>query len=668
MAAVSSNPAGMHGSPGIGASDMELQKMLIDERMRCEHHKTNYQTLKAEHTKLQDEFARAQGDLKHLLMEKRTAQEKMQLLFAELRGELLDKTRELEELKMQVLTPPKLELLRAQIQQDLETPMRERFNKLEEEAEKYRSDYNKLRYEYTFLKSEFEHQKAEHAHTLEERNIRFETELSRLEKDKEELSNQLLSTDPTRDTKRVESLLREKAQLHQRLRSLEAEVAELRAERDNSGLQAENVQRIQVRQLAESQAAVKSLEAEKQSLKLQLERLERELQLSHEHNAQLTGKLHKTEREASALTSKVEELKHTHKIEVANIKLECVRSKGEVERERDGLHSQVEGLQADVDILKITVDRNKELLSEKERELVRKVQAAREEELHKLAALQDEKLELESCVAELEQQRASQEAAGNSDREQCQEKLRAAQLSEESARKDAQNLRAKLQQQALQLQDLEKERSENSDLRQQNQELQVQVSALSHSENDLLDTNRRLKELLERLKEELRNARGQAERAQHEAEKLLEDRRIEWLQEKHQLQEQDAQLQEKHSQVKEKLHRAAAAQKKRKTLTESKQKRMQDKIQLLEAKIQELEIENSTLNKKPAYAADQAQLHRRMKELQRRHNEFRRLLLGPTATAAGMTHSAAFLSSTLVPGAEMTFPNLQVSSVFFPVI
>jgi len=36
---------------GPGGSETELQKMLIDERMRCENHKTNYQTLKAEHTR-----------------------------------------------------------------------------------------------------------------------------------------------------------------------------------------------------------------------------------------------------------------------------------------------------------------------------------------------------------------------------------------------------------------------------------------------------------------------------------------------------------------------------------------------------------------------------------------------------------------------------------------
>lgn len=39
------------GDSELRHSQSELQKMLIDERLRCEHHKTNYQTLKAEHTR-----------------------------------------------------------------------------------------------------------------------------------------------------------------------------------------------------------------------------------------------------------------------------------------------------------------------------------------------------------------------------------------------------------------------------------------------------------------------------------------------------------------------------------------------------------------------------------------------------------------------------------------
>ncbi|MGH0171682.1 UNVERIFIED_CONTAM: hypothetical protein FKN15_061870 [Acipenser sinensis] len=291
-----------------------------------------------------------------MLAEKQSVQDQFQLLLADLRGEMLDKTRELEELKilslLQVITPQKLELLRGQIQQELEVPVRERFSRLVEDVEKYRSAYNKLRYDYTFLKSEFEHQKEAHMCMLEENKIRYES-----------------------------------------------------------------------------------------------------------------------------------------------------------------------GLQSDIEILKNTIERHKNHIAEKECKLKRKVQAIREEEFQKLTAIQDEKQELENRVADLEQQKAVQEAAGHLEQEQWEEKMRSMQVTEESAKKEAQNLTAKVQQQGLLLEDLEREKNENADLRQQNHDLQIQVTALSHSESDLLDANVKLREMLEQIKEEIRNARSQAEKAQQEAEK-----------------------------------------------------------------------------------------------------------------------------------------------------
>lgn len=112
-------------------------------------------------------------------------------------------------------------------------------------------------------------------------------------------------------------------------------------------------------------------QSERQSLRLQLERTEKELQLSHEQSSQLTGRLHKAEREVTSLSSQVrkpdvtpfrcqeaprignlacvflfvqiDSLKHSHKLEVTTIKLECTRSKGELERDRDTLQDQIEG-------------------------------------------------------------------------------------------------------------------------------------------------------------------------------------------------------------------------------------------------------------------------------------------------------------------------------------
>ncbi|XP_064010970.1 centrosomal protein of 83 kDa isoform X1 [Pogoniulus pusillus] len=639
------------------ASSQELQKLLADEKMRCDLHKANYQTLKAELLSLQEEYRRSQDEVERLAAERQTERDSFQLLLADCQEQLLGKTQEVEKLKMQVLTPQKLELLKAQIQQELESPMAERYRKLENEVERYRTEYNKLRYEHAFLKSEFAHQSEAHARVLEEKKIKHEAEIARLDKDKEELRHQLLSVDPTRDSKRVEALSREKAQLCQKLKGLEAEVAELRAERDNCGAQAESVQRVQVRQLAEVQAVVRSLEAEKRSAELQIDRLEKELQTSHEQNILLTSRLHKSEREVNSLAAKVEELKHSHKLEVTNVKLEAARTKSEVERERNKIQSEMDGLLSDAAVLKAAVERHKVLLVEKDRELVRKVQAAKEEVFGQIAALQEEKLEVESRLADLEKMRLEQDSWRQSEKEQYEEKLRAVQVAEESSRKELQRLRSKIQQQALQTEELEKKKCENADLKQQIDELQLQLASLSQAKNDLLVSNQKLKETIERLKQECQHARTQAEKAQLQTEKTLEHQRLEWLQEKHLLAQRLAEQEERYSQAKSKLCRAALAQKKRKTLNDNKHRRMREKLDLLEAKIEELEKENQVLNRQNVPFEEHRRLQKRLKELRRRHDDFRSLILNPSLAPPGALPGTP--ASALPPGPALSFPLLQ---------
>ncbi|XP_030335563.1 centrosomal protein of 83 kDa isoform X1 [Strigops habroptila] len=641
--------------PGSGdtADSQTLQKLLIDERMRCEYHKVNYQNVKAENLRLQEEYTKSQDELKQLLAEKQTVREKLQQLFSEYQEELLDKTQELENLKMQVITPQKLELLKAQIQQELESPMTELYQKLENEVEKYRTEYNKLRYEYTFLKSEFEHQQEEHSRILEEKKIQYEAEVARLDKEKEELHNQLLSVDPTRDSKRVEALSREKAQLIQKIKGLEAEVEELRAERDNCSVQAESVQRVQVRQLAEMQAMARSLEREKKSAELQIDRIEKELQMSHEQNFLLTTKLHKSERQVNSLVAKVEELKHSHKLEVTNVKLEAARTKSEVERERNKIQSEMDGLLSDTEILKATVEHHKELLVEKDRELIRKVQAAKEEVSGKIAVLQDEKLELENKLADLEKMKLEQDTLRQSEKDQYEEKLHVIQMAEESSKKELQCLRLKIQQQAIQTEELEEKKHESADLKQQIHYMQLQIASLSQSEKNLLESDQKLQETIEILKQECQHARTQAEKAQLEAEKTLEYKRMEWLEEKHLLTQLMTEKEEKYNQVKNKLCRAAVAQKKRKTLNDNKQRRMREKLELLEAKIEELEKENQVLNRQNFSSEEYARLQKRLKDLQRRHNEFRSLILNPSIPP--LNPVGTMLSSALLPGPEVSF-------------
>ncbi|XP_039560134.1 centrosomal protein of 83 kDa isoform X3 [Passer montanus] len=517
------------GEGGEAANSQEILKLLMDEKMRSEHHKANYQTLRAEHLRLQEDYTKSQDELKRLLVEKETVHDKFQQLLADFQEQLLAKTQELEQVKQQVLTPQKLERLKAKIYEELESPMRERCQKLENEVEKYRTLYNKLRYDHTFLKSEFEHQKEEHAHILEEKKIKYEAE--------------------------------------------------------------------------------------------------------------------------------VKELKHSHKLEVTNVKLEAARTKSEVERERNKIQSEMDGLLSDKEILTAAVERHKVLLVEKDRELVRKVQAAKEEVFDNIAALQNEKLELENRLADLEKMKLEQDSWRQSEKDQYEEKLRAVQMAEESSKKELQRLRLKIQQQAIQTKELEEKKCENANLKQQINDIQLQLASLSQSEKDLLESNQKLKEIIERLKQECQHARAQAEKAQLETEKTSEYQRMEWLQEKHVLTQRITDYEEKYKQMKNKLCRAAVAQKKRKTLNDNKQRRMHEKIELLEAKMEELEKENQVLNRQNVSSEEYVRLQKRLKDLQRRHNEFRSIILNPdipSLNAVGVTPSSA-----LPPGPAASFSFLQ---------
>ncbi|XP_060945740.1 centrosomal protein of 83 kDa-like [Limanda limanda] len=590
----------------------ELQKMLIHERMNYKNLMTDYQMQKAEHKSLQDKFMRLHGEQEHLVSNRQTQKERVQLLL--MQGELMDKTRELKELRPWVVTPQQLELLRTQVKQEMNAPVQEKFNK-QEETEKYTSMYNKLQYEKTFIKSQFDHQSEEHSHMLKKRRSHYEVTLTCVEKKREHLVAKYQGSDPLCDGKGDEAQLREKSRFEFEQKKLENEMADLRAQKDNFDQQVENMQSVQIRQLSEHQAAVKLLKAECQSLRLQVERMESEHHLILEQNKQLTKQLHKAERESNS-TCEVESLeKNSLRPEIASVKLECIPSREDVERERHTMQGQMGDLQAGMEVLKAAMQQQRHIL-EKKREMVRRVQAAHGEEFCETVTLHKEKLELYNPFTALEQQRVQQDLADPAQKEELEEHLRRGQQGEESACREVQSLRSTLQQQSSELEELEGQKAEIVELQQQYQDLGVQLETLLYSEKDLIETNQPLRETLDRVREELRTTRGQADE-------------VEWLEEKHK-------LHQKYSHIKERLQREAEAQKKRKMLTKDKEKRLQDKIQLLQAQIEELELEVAAAKKRSS-SGKEAKLNKQLKELQQRHNKFRQIILHSQAPFSGQT-------------------------------
>eukprot|EP00066_Takifugu_rubripes_P007454 XP_003973020.2 PREDICTED: centrosomal protein of 83 kDa [Takifugu rubripes] len=438
-------------SAQLGGREGELQKMLIDERIKSENFRTQYQSLKEETTRLQDEFLQAQNEIRHLLSDKQTLQHQMKLQAADFQKSLLAKSKRLEELQQQTMSPLQQEMLKAQMQQEMDAPVREMRLQLEEEIEKYKAEYYKLRYECLRLQSQADQQREEHARALESQRLRYQAEMSCLEADKEALAARLQSSDQRSNDKKLEALMKERVQLKVRIQGLEAEVAELLAQKESLSQQAEKTQSIQNRRLTESQAALKSLEAERESVRLQLEKMQKELHLSNEESCQLTKRLHGAERQVTSLTCQVESLKFSHKQEVNNIKLEFTLSQGELEKERNKLQALIEGFQTEVELLRAEITQLKAALVEKEREMCRKVQSVRDEEFRRTVELQEEKLELEHHLSSMQQQTSLKEAAAREQMADWEERLSSAKLREESASGELQRLRTELQQQRSQI-------------------------------------------------------------------------------------------------------------------------------------------------------------------------------------------------------------------------
>ncbi|KAM9323167.1 uncharacterized protein KZ484_021287 [Pholidichthys leucotaenia] len=106
-------------SAGLAGAAMELPNLFIDERMKCENHKSGYQVLKAKNTSQQHEYNWVQAEVNHMLSERQSQQE-------ELRGEQLDNTREQENLQLQA----ERQSLRLQLEQ-MKSELHERDKQIE---------------------------------------------------------------------------------------------------------------------------------------------------------------------------------------------------------------------------------------------------------------------------------------------------------------------------------------------------------------------------------------------------------------------------------------------------------------------------------------------------------------------------------------------------------
>lgn len=164
-----------------------LEAVVTEQKIRIEKLRTTYETLKAEHLQLQDIDERKERELEEAREEIKKTQEQSQEAVQRMRAERDAKIHECEEIRAQVVTPQRMELLRVKLREEVEGPYKERYEAMESEMDKYRSDFNKLRYDYSFLKSEYEHEQAQHKQIIDEMQAHHDMEIASLKKERDSL-------------------------------------------------------------------------------------------------------------------------------------------------------------------------------------------------------------------------------------------------------------------------------------------------------------------------------------------------------------------------------------------------------------------------------------------------------------------------------------------------
>lgn len=607
------------------ATETELQKMLTDERMRSQMHRTNYEQLKQEHRRLQDEYSKLEDEIKHTIEESKIVQEKYRTMYEQARKDLAAKSEQLEELRSKVVTPQRLEILKMQVVDDMEKTYKEKFHKQETELDEYKTTCTKLKYEVAFVKSEFEHDKLENQRIVDELRLQQEAEVSNLRKERE-VTLTKIKAESSLDSERVRVLQRENAQLHLKLKSLTTEMEEVQAQREKQNFDVDHLNRVQAKQIAEFTASIKSMETERESLRKQVEQLQRDLSGTGDTHNKLISRTHEVERENILLKNKADEVSHKSKVDLTNLKMDMLKQRGDLERDRDRLANLIDDLQTKLEISKHTIDQQSRSLAEKEREAVRRVQGAREEEFEKFTRLESEKLAMETKLQEIERRKIDEEAQKHAEREKTEERIRAANDQKDIAERELLVIKTKLTHSQSTADQLERERRENSELKSKLNKVETELNTYMGSEHEMTDENIRLRNQVELLKEEVKLTKDQLHRIQDNHDLIVAQQKTAFTDDRTQLELRVHELEDKLGTAQKKYQKACSIYKKYKKRSQHVVENTRDRLQLMEAKNEELQLEKKALEScvpQDTYN----KLKKQWKDLQRRHGEFRRFLL-----------------------------------------
>ncbi|XP_066930488.1 centrosomal protein of 83 kDa-like [Clytia hemisphaerica] len=601
----------------------QLETMTAEQRIRIEKYRTMYETLKAEQEQSDEDKRRRENELHMIRDEIKCVQNRCQELVSQARQERDQKIDECEELRMKVLTPQKMEVMKIKMAEEIETPYKTKMEGLEQEVDRYRNEFNRLRYDYSFLKSEYEHELTQKKTFVDELNGKAELEKETLRKEIASLREELENAEPA-DVQRLRSLQKENAQLTLRVKGLHAELEEMREKKETINSQIDQQNRLQARQISELNVRCKSLETEKETSKLQYERLQKEVEKLTREQDNTSNDLQKSERENLQLKSQVEEITHSKKMELNAVKVSLMKDRGDLERERDTLRMEVNMVKNKYTVQENNLQDLKTKLEEKERDAIKRVQTIKEEEWSKLNKVESVKSQLESQISSLEQQQINLHQSYKSQLEQMDENLKAEKDYKEKYERDVANMKLMLTQERQKNKTISQENEKLSDVKSRYQKLLQDHESTISSEHDLKNNVEKYIHNIELLKRELETQQNDIRMERETHQKHTQDvcKRHEEDKDKHH--DLLKNIQNEHKDLKKKYEKLTATCKKKIKRLKTELQTSKEQLQILQSKEDQHELEKQALRKN--LSLEQERMRRKMQKFRHRQQQFGHVL------------------------------------------
>ncbi|KAH7645401.1 hypothetical protein HUG17_0939 [Dermatophagoides farinae] len=452
----------------------ELQKLLAEERKRGEQRRNNYNNLKSEHLKLQDEYLNLQAEMKQILEETVYFKEKKNEELEELLKINETKSKQIGKLEKNIRENDP-EILRIKLIDELDEPLR----KAEKEKERLNKDRERLCNELKLCKQQIEHMEKEHLDAIEKIKLSYEVELNLIKREKEEIRIRLVEASQVPDVKKLIDLSEENSRLNRRLQSAQDII---------------------------EQAEQKYKQIQQQIQDLLLDKIEEHLK----ENGHLKRMLEKFKFDIEQQRISFDGEKETIVSKMNNeIKL--------LNQAKDSFKDDIKKLKELLATKDESITELEKIIESKEKECNEKINSIINEELEKLTRLEHEKKSLELSLEDFQNEKRTYSLE--------MEKLRR-QIEQLNEKKNVQEretmlLRAKLDTQASAIEELEKIRKQHLALHEEVNRLKLDSYDYVVNNKELTRMNQNMKEEIIRLKEQLDEERRHLEEVNISNEKQM---------------------------------------------------------------------------------------------------------------------------------------------------